>query len=248
MKSKPKCSIVTFAVFLLCATVASSQDSAAVFQACTRCHGTPDPKIAGDDAWIGRVATTACITPADSRSSAKRTALIAWLKGKDPVRPRVVNTARAARTSEGRLRTNIVRGSVLLGPKGNVGDASVRVRLVWSGEKPAEPRAVPAGEWEVKGYRVVRADDRGVEWQIWGSGAKGRRFVVEAGATSTLDLDLDVHVKARVRKARGKLRIGLGVTGDSDMGLTVVKAGDRVPAAYLLGHGDDRIAGHLKYG
>lgn len=238
-----------FVFLLICSAPAASQDSALLFEGCTQCHGTPDPAVAGDLAWIGRVATTACVTPAGAKSAAKRTALMAWLNGKERVRPQVQSTARPPAANEGAVRSNIVRGSILLGPKGNVGDASVRVRLVWNGEKPDHAvRAVPAGDWEVKGYRVVRKDAQGVEWQIWGSGAKGRRLVVRAGETTTIDLDLAVHVKSRARKMRGKLSIGVGVTGDSKMGLTVVKAGDRVAAGFLLGRGDQMRVGALEYG
>lgn len=249
MSTKFSVSLLLVAVPLALSGTATAQGPAAMFAGCTHCHGTPDPAVPGDSDWIKRVASTACIVPPAPKSADERAALIAWLNAEERVRPRIERAPRRREEGEGRVASNIARGSVLLGPKGPVGDASVRVRLVWNGETGKRAlRNVPAGEWEVKGYRVLLEDDDGVPWQIWGSGHRGRRFSVKAGETFKLDLDLAVRVTARARRARGKLSVGVGVTGDSKMGLTVVKAGDRVPAGYTLVRGDRRRSGSLEYG
>ncbi len=227
----------------------SAQEPAALFRGCTKCHGVPDPAVAGDTLWVGRVATTACVTPAGEGSRAKRGALIEWLRSDSRQRPSVEAAARTLPDEHGAVVANFKRGSVLLGPPGGAGEAADLIRLVWNGESgDAARRAVPAGTWQVRGYRVIRAGANRTEWQTWGSGRGGRRITVSAGATTRLDLELRVHLKARAGQRRGRLSVGVGVTGDSGMGLSVVRGGDRVPATYKLVGGDRAVTGQLAYG
>lgn len=241
---------MTAVLILLTATSAvTAQRPAALFEGCRACHGMPQPDIAGDDLWIGRVATTACVTPAGPRSAKKRSALMAWLRADARERPHVERTARPPSEGYGTVKPTFAEGSVLLGPAGGVGDDSVTVRLVWNGEKGASAlRTVPVGKWEVRGYRMQRTDGDGIRWQIWASGNRGRKVVVTAKKTAVLDLDLRVHVKPRAAVRRGKLSMGVAVTGDSRMGLTVVRGRSRVPASYSLVCEDRAIEGRLAYG
>ena len=239
-------------VFLLCAMISAQESApspASVFANCQSCHGMPQVDVPGDDLWIDRVATTACVVPAGDKSAGKRSALMAWLRADARERPRVERRARPWAEGEGVVASNIAQGSLLLGPAGGVGDGSVMIRLVWSGEKgAAASRAVPVGDWEVRGYRVQRVADDGTPWQIWGSGRGGQKLTVRAGEATEVVLDQRVHVKPRATARRGQLSVGVSVSGDSRMGLSVIRRGDRVPATYALIDGDRVTTGGLAYG
>lgn len=243
---------VAMTLFIISSLVSAqetTQRPAAVFEGCQSCHGMPQVDIPGDDLWIGRVATTACVVPAGPKSSAKRSALMEWLRADTPPRPRIERGARPSAGDEGTVASNITKGSVLLAPAGGVGDATVMVRLVWNGEQgEAAVRSVPAGDWEVRGYRVQRVAKDGTPWQIWGSGRGGKKIAVRAGATTKVTFDQRVHVKARAASRRGKMSVGVSVTGDSRMGVSVVRRGDRVPATYALVCGESVTIGSLAYG
>ncbi len=240
------------AVFLVLATVAApalSQKAPKEIERCTGCHGTPDPKVPGDELWIERIKTTACVQPAAPKGQKERMALIEWIRGSAFPKPPCVAEASAPKDGEGTVVTAFGRGSVLLWPATEGGSAAP-VRLVWTGEKgERRERAVPAGDYVVRNYRVHRTDAQGVAWQIWGSGASGRSVKVVAGETASVALDLAVKVAPQAKPKGKDLQVGLAVTGDSGMGLTVVRAKDRVPATYeILGGGKRLASGDLGYG
>ncbi|MAG56229.1 MAG: hypothetical protein CMJ83_08065 [Planctomycetes bacterium] len=225
-------------------------DGRALFAGCTHCHGMPDPGVPGGDLWIDRVKTTACVAPAGKAGMPKRKALLGYLRAKSTMRP--VNLAKRTepRAGQGLVTCSIPTGSVLLLPEGPANDDVKPVRLVFGDEKGnAAQRAMPVGTWRVRSYRIQRKDKKGVTWQLWGSGGKGRRVEVRAGETTPLPLDVDVRVKVTARGGRRGFRVGVGVTGDSQMGVTVVRAQDRVPAGYAFVNGDRVLTkGEMKYG
>jgi hypothetical protein len=162
-------------------------------------------------------------------------------------RPIRIASPAAAKAGEGIVLADLGRGSVLLVPER---DGVGAHRLVW-GEKDAKDRqrAVPAGTWYVRNYKVIRTDELGVEWQVWGSLAKGRKVIVPESGQVSLEFDLAVHVAPQAKEHHGKLQIGIGVKGDSGMGLTVLRKGDRVPATYAIRRQGARlISGSLNYG
>ena len=220
------------------------------FQSCSHCHGTPDPRVAGDRLWIERIGTTACVQPPAPRAKKQREALIALLTGPGLPRPLVESTSRAMGPGEGSVTLPGGRGSVLLvatRPDGHPREHGA-VRLVWKAGGQ-EPRVLPAGHYRVQGYRFHATDPDGVRWQLWGSGAKGRRIEIRPGENQALSLDRSVHVNATARRARGKLFLGLGVTGDSGLGVTVIRDADRVPARFtILARGEQLAQGALQYG
>lgn len=201
---------------------------------CAGCHGMADPGVPGDDLWLLRIRTTACVQPAAPKGMKLRQELIDWFGGKRQERPAREDAARAAGPEEGTIVPGFERGSVLLWPEGDGGERRP-VRLVWAGEAKAAPeRAVPAGDYVVRNYKIQRADAAGTEWQIWGSGAAGRKVRIDAGSRATLDLDLSVHVKPMAMDKGRQVQLGLGVTGDSGLGLTVIRGQDRVPATAVI--------------
>jgi len=241
---------LTFVLSMLVAFLPSQVDAPAVFGRCARCHGMPDTAVVGDTEWIGRIASTACVQPAGAAGQPTRKGLMEWLGSKSPDRPVVVGSRTQPKAHEGLVRCSVSHGSVLLVPAGGGGEVVDQVRLVFSGERGAAAlRAMGEGEWMVRNYRVHRQDDRGRKWQLWGSGARGRRIQVKRGETVRLDLDLAVTVKPMAKPSKKGLRVGLGVSGDSRMGVTVIREGDRVPARYVVGQGDRVLtSGSMAYG
>lgn len=227
------------------AAAQGDQQTAAIFNRCVGCHGMPDTSLEGDRLWVKRIATTACVQPPAPRAMKKRGALMSWLRSAEASRPPREEGARAARKGEGLVTSSIEAGSILLVPQDHQ-DGLGAVRLVWTGGKKA--RAVRAGRYVVRNYKIFRKDDKGVLWQTWASG-KGREVTVTTGKSTKIDLDLRVHITTQARQRKGKLSVGVQVRGDSRMGLTVIHAGDRVPALYVIEGADGALSnGSLKYG
>lgn len=227
--------------------VGAQSRAAHQFQKCTACHGMPDPSIPGDKLWIGQIARTACVVPKAPQSNALRRSLIAFLSGKQAERPTVVDREGDLGDGEGYVNTNLQRGSMMLYPEaGGRGP----VRLVWNKAENGRRRAVPAGRYRIRNYKVIKRDDEGVEWQIWSSSPRGAMVIVRPGERALVNLDKRVHVKACGGPTKkGDLRAGLMIHGHHRSGLTVVRAGKRVHATYGIFAGDREVrSGDLDYG
>jgi hypothetical protein len=246
--------LVLFSVLLTAGSLTAQQspDPAETFSACTGCHGLPDSQIGGDDLWIDRVATTACVQPPGPKSRALREALITYLREGEWTRPATETSARSMGEKEGRVRTGFGDVSVLLLPlSDHVSDhLAAPIRLVWSaGEKGGGTRTLRAGRYRLQGYRIGVTDDKGVRWELWGSGARGRTITVPPGGEVDLALDRRVHVKANAKPHRGKLNVSVQVLGDAKMGATIIRSEDRVPANYQIHLQAETVAsGSLGYG
>ncbi len=223
-------------------------DPAQTYSACAGCHGHPDSRIGGDDLWIGRIATTACVQPPGPKGLPLRDALIAFLREGEWDRPVTETAERAASDGEGTVRLGFGDASVLLVPLSD--HVSAPMRLVWSDrETKGAARTIRAGRYRIQGYRIGLSDAAGVRWEIWGSGAKGREIVVPAGGEIELSIDRRVRVEANARPNRGKFNIGVQVLGDHKMGVTVVREQERVPANYVIENETSEVsAGTLGYG
>ncbi|MSR75267.1 MAG: hypothetical protein EXS14_07350 [Planctomycetes bacterium] len=231
--------------------VAQEQTSPAekMWQRCSSCHVTPDRAVPGDLVWAERIASTACIQPKPPKSSPERSILKSWLLAAERSRPRRVDHSAQAQQDEGSLTVRFIEGSVLLVPhNGGPSDPRSALRLVWS-KAQGGARALPAGEWRIAGYRLQRRDKEGTEWQLWAAGGTGRVVSVVAGKEAQLEIDERV-ITAVSWSAKGqKLQVGVSVKGDSDLGATVVRGGERVPARYVLRNGvATAAAGDMEYG
>ncbi len=243
MKHAP---LLVVALLATLAASAAAQRAAHAFNKCITCHGMPDPAVPGDRLWIDRIKTTACVVPPAPKSDSLRRSLIAYLRGKKPERPTLVDRERPLESGEGTFVANLRRGSLLLYPE----RSGTPLRITWDGDKHGRARAVPAGRYRVRNYKVIKTDRAGVEWQLWSSTPNGHTVVVRPGERTFLHVDTRVHVTpcGRVTK-RGDLRVGLMIQGHGKAGVTVVRAGERVPATYQVFDGERPIRdGRLDYG
>lgn len=236
--------LVTLAMSaLLCA----QQPPERLWSSCQSCHVQPDAAIAGDQSWLERLKSTACIQPGPAKSAALRSTLKSWLLSAERVRPRRIESTLPAQADEGTLAVPFAEGSLWIVPA----DATtplVPLRLVWSAASGGA-RAIPAGKWRVSAYRLRQRDAEGTEWQLWASGGAGREFAVQAGQESKLEVDQSVTTRLDWSMKGQDLRIGVNVRGDSDMGATIVRGGERVPMRFVVRDGvSTAVAGDLDYG
>lgn len=141
--------------------------------ACSRCHATPDKRIAHDERWIGLNATTTCLT-GEAATSANRRRLMSFLKaGAAPV-SRLIQTpaktdtrATAAATDNGSLHVPAHAGSAYLrekpGPTKN-STTPKTLRLYWDAADKGTTLSLPAGSYDLIGYCFYREDDAGHQW------------------------------------------------------------------------------------
>ena len=136
--------------------------------------------------------------------------------------------------------------------------AGERYRLSWN-ETPAEGdgtptskenrdrrRALPAGEYTLIGYRLTREARSGEAWHLSASGPKLRKLTVEPDTKLAVAIEEKVHVRHRLA---GK-QLGVEVRGDGGAGLTIYRAGCRIPIDYELvdAKGEVRAQGTIRYG
>ena len=118
------------------------------------------------------------------------------------------------------------------------------LRLRWGSGDAPRGRAVPAGEYTLAGYRVVRG-----EWMI--SAAAGReKLQLEPGETVALEIEPKVRVKLAPTVARDGARLAMTILGEGKAGLTIYRAGRRIPIEYALedAAGEVLASGTMRYG
>lgn len=142
---------------------------------------------------------------------AKRTAIIDYLKSLESPKPAVAKDA-------GRVSANFETGYVVLVPEGKANCDGIRLTYT----KTDRTREIAAGKYTVRRYVIENG-----EWAVWATGA-GRAVTVKAGETTKLELDLDVQLKMTVMKHGKKTQIGGSFSGDSGMGLSLLKGDARV--------------------
>lgn len=122
------------------------------------------------------------------------------------------------------------------------------IRLSWKSGESGSRRAVSPGRYQVRRYVVVRRDEKGVEWNLWAAGP-GRAVEVGAGRETRIDLDLDVTLKSMLDRKAQRVGIGGGFTGDSGMGLSLVKDTARIDPRWEIVSGAAVLAsGVAPYG
>jgi hypothetical protein len=153
-------------------------------------------------------------------------------------------TPGALASGEGALVPGFERGAALLrDPGGKVW------RLSWEEPEAAgadRRRALPAGSYELVGYRLIRADQAGVAWHVSATGPNGRAIEVAAGKEARLELNPTIRIGKRLQ---GK-RLAVEVRGEEKMGLSIYRDGRRVPIAFRLldERGREVDSGKIEYG
>jgi hypothetical protein len=142
----------------------------------------------------------------------------------------------------GTVSTNFGQGELFLSNK--EGDS---YRLSWGAEssKDDQVRALPAGVYDLRTYRIVSRVD-GEDWHLSGSAPSIKKVKVEAGENLLVKLEDTIHMGSHIGGGRAQMSI----TGDSGSGLSIYRAGKRIPIGYriLNKSGDVVASGDMRYG
>ena len=124
-------------------------------------------------------------------------------------------------------------------------------RLSWEGDADEDAagdrrRALPAGNYTLRGYRIVAADADGNRWHLSATGGSIRKLQVESGKDLAVDIDGSIHIGKRIHRKR----IAVVIQGEHRAGLSIYKEGRRIPIRYRIIDGDGRplAAGKIEYG
>ena len=112
-------------------------------------------------------------------------------------------------------------------------------------------RSLPSGVYTLIGYRVIRRDRSGRSWLVSATDPFGiRKFAVVSGKQKRLDVDERVSVECAARRTRMGLRLQVTVSGEIEAGLSIYRAGRRIPMEYrvLDSGGGVIVRGGMEYG
>ncbi len=112
-------------------------------------------------------------------------------------------------------------------------------------------RSLPAGVYTLIGYRVIRRDKSGRSWFVSATDSMGiRKFAVVSGKQKRLEIDERVSVECAARRTRMGLRLQVSVSGEIEAGLSIYRAGRRIPMEYRVLDGGGRVIvrGGMEYG
>lgn len=112
-------------------------------------------------------------------------------------------------------------------------------------------RAVPAGEYSLIGYRILRQDDKKREWMISSTSPHGiRRLVLKGGETQVISIPDHVTIQFKARLSTNSLNLQVMVQGDHHAGASIYKDGKRIPIEYHVTSNKGRLLakGSMEYG
>ena len=164
-------------------------------------------------------------------------ALQSYLKARTD-RPLVVGPQAERKAGEGTLEANLKEGEVFLKKGAQV------YRLTWASLDTVRARPLPAGDYTLTGYRIVRGT-----WHLSATGSDAKLKIREGKATA-LSLDDTLRVKVHARRKGQELSLGMGIRGDKNAGLSVYRDGKRIPIGYQLSFQGEQppAAGTMNYG
>lgn len=163
-----------------------------------------------------------------------------YLEAKPLPLPEVVDGSQPAAAGQAQLMPNFRRGAALMrGPDGRL------LRLSWDEPTGERRRALPAGRYELLGYRLV-AESAGATWHVSASGMKNVTLDFAPGGTHVLSIDPTVRLEERVQSDG----LQVAVLGHERAGLSLYKDGKRVPMRYRrVDHaGQVQSEGKVDYG
>ncbi len=127
-----------------------------------------------------------------------------------------------------------------------------KIRLVWekSQAKKSNLRALPPGKYRLRNYTLTREDRAGTRWMLSATGRAIRQIHVRNGRTTLVKIPQTIFLKPRARVRGGNLHVGVSIQGEHHSGMTIYKAGKRIPIRFSLKDADKRelASGNLKYG
>ena len=163
-----------------------------------------------------------------------------------PLPSAIESSATGLDTGTGTLTPEFERGALFLR-----NEADEVVRLSWNeedgGEADDEPsaRALPAGEYRLVSYRILR-DDGTDRWHISSTGAAIKKFRIDEGADYAFELDETIQISSRLSGGRAQMMI----SGENRAGLSIYKNGRRIPIGYRVwgSGGEELTSGDMNYG
>jgi hypothetical protein len=141
------------------------------------------------------------------------------------------------------LTPGFERGALLLrGEDGHV----VRVSWEESANGADRRRALPAGEYALVGYRLIREDGHGATWHVSAGGKTIRELELAAGSEQEIGIDPAIRMAPNVKHED----FGVAIQGESGAGLSIYKEGKRIPLGYrrLAADGKPLAEGKVNYG
>jgi hypothetical protein len=153
-------------------------------------------------------------------------------------RPVVVDPKAKRKAGEGTVKGALEEGEVFL----RRGD-SVH-RLTWAAKDRARGRHLPAGDYTLAGYRIVKGT-----WHLSATGGQ-TKLQIKEGKTTKLTLDSSIRIKVHARRKGRGLSLGMGIRGDKKCGLSIYREGKRIPVEYQLLFSGERppASGAMNYG
>ena len=146
----------------------------------------------------------------------------------------------------GSVVVNFEEGSLFL--KNGAGEY---FRLEWAKGAPADRRrALPAGDYTLTHYRIVRRDEKGSEWFIAATSRAIRKLTVKAGEELRVELTEFIGLNFRARVAGNGAVIQSGLSGEPCAGLSIYRDCKRIDLGYKIidPAGKELAAGMLEYG
>ncbi|MHC5011231.1 MAG: hypothetical protein ACYTG6_09805 [Planctomycetota bacterium] len=112
--------------------------------------------------------------------------------------------------------------------------------------KATRRRALPAGDYVLHGYRLLAVGEDGRMWHVSATRHDLRRIEVVAGEDLRIEIDATIHVRHRLRRNQ----VAMQVLGEKGAGLTIYRAGKRIPIRYRLFDPDGETVreGPMNYG
>lgn len=154
--------------------------------------------------------------------------------------------SKAAAKGEGFVTPAFAQGALI------VEDASGRLtRLSWEDAAPGDKRrALPAGEYALRTYRLIRKDSSGTEWILSATANPVKTISVRPGQETRVALDEGILLKSGLKQAHGTLNLAMEFKGDQGSGLTIYASGKRIPVRYRVVDpaGKEIAAGSMTYG
>lgn len=182
-----------------------------------------------------------------------RVALIEFLQARTLKSPVAITSAKHKATeTNGFVQPGFEEGSVLL--KNEHGEF---FRLEWPRTAAnqdhtefATERPIAPGRYTIVNYRMVKQADDGSEWFTSSIANDIRTFELIAGQTVHLDLKPEIAMEVAAVFADGGIQIGAAIMGDGGGGLTIYRAGKRIPLDFVVvdAEGRELASGAMEYG
>jgi hypothetical protein len=105
---------------------------------------------------------------------------------------------------------------------------------------------IPAGEYEITGYRIAARDESGVEWFLAATQPFMRELEVVDGETLHIEIDPRIHLAMK----SSEQRVDVMVHGDQSAGMSIYRGGRRIPLDFkvMTPNGELVTQGSFHYG